>query len=70
MVLYFLGSILFTAFGLFLFFKPELFWKITEQWKSYSADEPSDFYKISTKFGGLLFVVFGVVTLILPFLIE
>ncbi len=54
----------------FHFLKPDLIWKITEQWKSYSADEPSDWYIKSTKFGGALFTVFGIIIVILPFVLE
>jgi len=38
------GGILFIVLGIFVFLKPDLIWKITEQWKSYRADEPSDLY--------------------------
>lgn len=27
-----------------IFLKPDLIWELTEKWKSYRADEPSDFY--------------------------
>ena len=30
--------------GMFIFLKPGLVWKLTEEWKSYRADEPSEFY--------------------------
>ena len=64
------GGIIFFALGIFIFLKPDLIWKITEQWKSYSADEPSDWYIKSTKFGGALFTVFGIIIAILPFVLE
>lgn len=48
------------------FLKPEWLWALTEQWKSYAADGPSDFYILNTKIGGVLFAVFGVVALVLP----
>lgn len=38
------GGIIFFVFGIFIFLKPDLMWKITEEWKSYRADEPSDLY--------------------------
>lgn len=38
------GGIIFFVFGIFIFLKPDLMWKITEGWKSYRADEPSDLY--------------------------
>ena len=38
------GGIIFFALGIFIFLKPDLIWKITEEGKSYRADEPSDLY--------------------------
>lgn len=64
------SGIIFVILGLSIFLKPALFWKLTEQWKSYRADEPSDFYIISTKFGGILLTVFGIAMIVLPLLIE
>ena len=52
--------------GILIFLKPEWLWALTEQWKSYAADGPSDFYILNTKIGGVLFAVFGVVALVLP----
>ena len=40
-----LGGILLLALGIFMFFRPDLVWKLTERWKSYRADEPSDLYR-------------------------
>ncbi|MFR7831620.1 MAG: DUF6199 family natural product biosynthesis protein [Blautia wexlerae] len=34
---------------MFIFLKPGLIWKLTEEWKSYRADEPSEFYLKATK---------------------
>ena len=31
----------------FIFLKPGLIWKLTEEWKSYRADEPSEFVGLS-----------------------
>lgn len=52
--------------GILIFLKPEWLWALTEQWKSYAADGPSDFYILNTKIGGVLFAVFGVAALVLP----
>lgn len=65
-----LGGVVFAAGGTFIYLKPDLVWKLTEKWKSYGADKPSDFYLKSTRFGGALFVAFGVALMILPFLLE
>ena len=49
------GGIIIFALGMFIFLKPGLIWKLTEEWKSYRADEPSEFYLKTTKIGGILF---------------
>ena len=46
------------------------FWRLTEQWKSYRADEPSGLYRISTKFGGICFMAAGAFIALLPFLLR
>lgn len=65
-----LGGIFFIALGAFIVWKPDLIWKYTERWKSYYADEPSDFYLKTTKLGGFLFIIFGIVVIILFLVIE
>lgn len=56
--------------GLFLFLKPQWFWALTERWKSYRAEEPSDFYKTTTRIGGIFFIAMGVVFAFLPLVLE
>ena len=63
-------GIVFLALGLFLFFRPDLYWALTEKWKSYSADEPSDLYRFCTKGAGVLLAVFGVAALVLAFVVK
>lgn len=41
--------------------KPDVWWQITESWKSYDATEPSDFYIKVTRIGGIIFTLVGVV---------
>ncbi len=64
------AGIVFLALGAFLFFRPDLVWKLTEQWKSYRADEPSELYVISTKVGGVAFALCGVAAVVLPFVLR
>ena len=40
------GGIIIFALGMFIFLKPGLIWKLTEEWKSYRADEPSKIEKM------------------------
>ena len=55
---------------MFLFWKADLVWKLTEEWKSYCADEPSEFYLKVTPISGILLALFGIVVMILPFIVE
>lgn len=64
------GGIFFFALGMFFFWKPDLVWKLTEEWKSYCADEPSEFYLKVTQISGILLALFGIVVMILPFIVE
>ena len=59
------AGIVFLALGAFLFFRPDLVWKLTEQWKSYRADEPSELYVLSTKVGGVAFALCGAAAVVL-----
>jgi hypothetical protein len=52
-------SVLLVILGLLMIFKPSIIWGITESWKSNDSTEPSDLYKISTRFGGGLFSLVG-----------
>ena len=65
-----LAGVVFVVLGVFLFVRPDLVWKLTEQWKSYRADEPSELYVISTKVGGVAFALCGVAAVVLPFVLR
>ena len=67
---YIICGIIFILIGIFAFFKPDLIWELTEQWKSYYTDEPSDLYLLSTKIGGGIFILLGIAALVLPFILE
>ncbi len=56
--------------GALLFLKPQAVWALTEKWKSYRADEPSDLYRISTKIGGILFALCGLMMAVLPLILA
>ena len=64
------GGIIIFALGMFFFLKPNLVWKLTEEWKSYRADEPSELYLKVTRIGGILFALFGIIMIALPFILE
>lgn len=54
----------FLAIGLFMLIWPEYFWALTEQWKSNDATEPSTLFIISTRFGGGMLTILGIVGLV------
>ena len=64
------GGIIIFALGMFIFLKPDLVWILTEVWKSYRADEPSEFYLKVAKIGGISFALFGIIMITLPFILE
>ena len=64
------GGIIIFALGMFIFLKPDLVWKLTEEWKSYRADEPSEFYLKVAEIGGISFALFGIIMITLPFILE
>lgn len=63
----FLGLILIIV-GLVMLIKPDVFWSITESWKSNDGTEPSDLYLLSTRIGGVLFTIVGIGGAIVSFL--
>jgi uncharacterized membrane protein YidH (DUF202 family) len=63
-------GILFVVFGVVIFIKPIWLWQLTEKWKTYSADEPSDYYIIITKISSVLCVLAGVFFVVAPFVIK
>ena len=65
-----LGGVAFSLLGFFFFAKPDLVWMLTERWKSYAADEPSELYRKSTRLGGILFFLLGLAMIVLPFVLE
>lgn len=64
------GGILFVVYGVFLFLRPDLLWRLTEQWKSYRADEPSELYVRAVRIGGVGFAILGMAMIVLPFILE
>ena len=64
------GGIIIFALGMFIFLKPDLVWKLAEEWKSYRADEPSECYLKVTKISGISFALFGIIMIMLPFILE
>lgn len=65
-----LAGILFILAGFLLFKYARIWWHLTESWKSYRADGPSDLFLLSTKAGGICMALVGLVILVLPFFLP
>lgn len=65
-----LGGMIVFALGMFIFLKPNLVWKLREEWKSSRADEPSELYLKTTKIHGILYALIGMFMIILPFILK
>lgn len=63
-------SVFILLIGFLMLVKPDIWWEITESWKSYDAAEPSDFYIKATRFGGCIFTSVGIAGIIAFFLLE
>ena len=66
--MYILCGILFLIIGFIMVRFPEFIYEITESWKSYSMGEPSDLYRLSTRVGGIAFIVVGIACIIVAFI--
>lgn len=58
--MYILLSIMLIIVGAVMFLKPKLFFDLIESWKNSGSSDPSDFYCISTRFGGVLCLLTGI----------
>lgn len=63
-VMYILISIIFICIGIIMLINPEIIFRITESWKNDSYTEPSKIYIISTRFGGCMFLIIGLLGLL------
>lgn len=62
--MFILWGILFVAIGLVLLIAPKTVYKITESWKNDAEGEPSGIFLMSTRFGGAIFCIIGVLAII------
>lgn len=65
--MYLLIGILFVIFGAVLLFNPRVFYELTESWKNNAAGDPSDLYIFSTRFGGAVLIIVGIVSIVFQF---
>ena len=61
-------GILFLIIGFVMLRFPEFIYEITESWKSYSSGEPSDLYKLSTRVGGVAYILVGIACFVVSFI--
>ena len=66
--MYILLGIVLLFWGLVMLCFPDLVYELTQSWKNYSSGEPSDLYRFSTRFGGVMCILAGIGGLFVSFL--
>lgn len=66
-MLYVLGGVLLMAMGVLMFLRPDVFYDLTEGWKS-KGGRPSRLYCVSTRLGGVMCILAGLCGIVLPLL--
>ncbi|PEJ54556.1 hypothetical protein CN692_19690 [Bacillus sp. AFS002410] len=56
-------GIILLLFGGLLIANPKLIWFITESWKTENSTDPSSFYTVTTRIGGILLALFAIFTI-------
>ena len=62
--MYILIGIIFIIIGIVMLISPKTIFQITESWKSISDIEPSALYNVSTRVGGVAFLIVGIASII------
>ncbi len=62
--MYITGGIICILVGLFMLIYPNTFYEITQSWKNDSAGEPSKLFIVSTRLGGGVFLLAGVLGIV------
>ena len=66
--MYFFLGIILIVWGFVMVRFPDIVYELTQSWKNYSSGEPSDLYRLSTRFGGVMCILAGICGLCVPFL--
>ncbi len=66
--MYLLLGVVFLILGFLMIFEPKVFFNITQGWKNNSDTDPSSIFILSTRFGGIMFVIAGIVAVIIQFI--
>lgn len=61
-----IGGLILVILGIVMLFRPQLFYELTESWKHSGSSEPSGMWILSTRFGGVMFLLAGLAGLFLP----
>ncbi len=68
--MYIIIGILCILIGLVMLISPKTIFTITERWKNHNHyDEPSGLYIFSTRFGGVIFLLIGICSMIVQFIL-
>ena len=62
--MYILIGIIFIIIGIVMLISPKTIFQITESWKSISDNEPLALYNVSTRVGGVAFLIVGIASII------
>lgn len=57
--MYIVLAIVIALVGAVMLVKPQAIYTMTESWKSNTSGEPSNFYLLSTRIGGGIFLIVG-----------
>lgn len=67
--MYFLISILFIVIGFGVVVKPRLAIELINMFRFNQVDEPTDLYVFSTRFGGFMFMLVGLIYLVVNYIL-
>ena len=62
--MYLIGGLLMIALGLFMLLRPDDFFGLAESWKSEAPGASSPGYRCSTRFGGIMFCIVGMIAIV------
>ena len=64
--MYIFIGIIFVVLGFTMLVAPKAFYAIVEGWKHQAPSEPTRLFRISTRTGGVMFLIVGVAAIIVP----
>ncbi len=67
-MLYFIAGLALAVLGVTMIWKPEFVYELTESWKHNGSSGPSRLFLWSTRFGGVMCTLAGILGMIVPFI--